>query len=70
MIQKIKADTVEMKPSSRQNPFIRFEQNKVLHRLALEVETVSKAFDHPIITKFSTMIDAGDKVAIIGGNGG
>ena len=69
MIQKIKADTVEMKPSSRQNPFIRFEQNKVLHRLALEVETISKAFDHPIITKFSTMIDAGDKVAIIGGNG-
>lgn len=69
MIQKIKDDTVEMKPSSRQNPFIRFEQNKVLHRLALEIETVSKAFDKPIISKFSTMIDAGDKVAIIGGNG-
>jgi ATPase subunit of ABC transporter with duplicated ATPase domains len=69
MIQKIKADTVEMKPSSRQNPYIIFEQNKVLHRLALEVEHISKAFDRPIINKFSTMVDAGDKIAIIGGNG-
>jgi ATPase subunit of ABC transporter with duplicated ATPase domains len=69
MIQKIKEDTVEMKPSSRQNPFIRFEQNKVLHRLALEVETINKAFDEPIITKFSAMVEAGEKIAIIGGNG-
>lgn len=69
MIQKIKADTVEMKPSSRQNPFIRFEQNKVLHRLALEVESIGKTFDRPIIKDFSMMVDAGDKIAIIGGNG-
>ena len=69
MIQKIKAETVEVKPSSRQNPFIRFEQNKVLHRLALEVEQINKAFDRPIITKFSAMVDAGEKIAIIGGNG-
>ncbi|MFZ1417005.1 MAG: ABC-F family ATPase [Burkholderiaceae bacterium] len=69
MIQKIKADTVEVKPSSRQNPFIRFEQNKPLHRLAVEVEHISKSFDRPIISKFSTMIEAGDKIAIIGGNG-
>ena len=64
-----KADTVEVKPSSRQNPFIRFEQNKPLHRLAVEVEHISKTFDRPIISKFSTMIEAGDKIAIIGGNG-
>ena len=69
MIQKIKAETVEVKPSSRQNPFIRFEQNKVLHRLALEVEHVNKAFDRPIVTKFSAMVEAGEKIAIIGGNG-
>jgi ATPase subunit of ABC transporter with duplicated ATPase domains len=37
--------------------------------LALEVEHISKAFDHPIVNKFSTMVDAGDKIAIIGGNG-
>ncbi|MGA0585145.1 MAG: ATP-binding cassette domain-containing protein, partial [Castellaniella sp.] len=30
-IDRIKADTVQVKPSSRQNPYIRFEVNKVLH---------------------------------------
>lgn len=69
MIQKIKAETVEVKPSSRQNPYIVLEQNKPLHRLALEVEHISKAFDHPIITRFSAMVEAGEKIAIIGGNG-
>ncbi len=39
-IDKIKLD--EVKPSSRVNPFIRFEQAKKLYRLALEVEGVSK----------------------------
>src|SRR5690606_30415018 len=29
-IGRLKADTIEVKPSSRQNPFIRFEQKKVL----------------------------------------
>jgi ATPase subunit of ABC transporter with duplicated ATPase domains len=69
MIKKIKDETVEVKPSSRQNPYIVFEQTKPLHRLALEVEHISKTFDRPIISKFSTMVDAGDKIAIIGGNG-
>lgn len=69
MIQKIKADTVEMKPSSRQNPYMRFEQKKVLHRLALEVETISKKFDKPVIQHYSGMVEAGEKIAIIGGNG-
>ena len=69
MIKKIKDETVEVKPSSRQNPYIVFEQNKVLHRLALEVEHINKTFDRPIISQFSTMVDAGDKIAIIGGNG-
>src|SRR3546814_8635928 len=31
-IDRIKASAVEVKPSSRQNPYIRFEQNKVLDR--------------------------------------
>ncbi|MDD1642804.1 MAG: ATP-binding cassette domain-containing protein, partial [Methylococcaceae bacterium] len=35
-LDKIKLD--EVKPSSRVNPFIRFDQSKKLHRLALEVE--------------------------------
>lgn len=42
-IDKIQLD--EIKPSSRQNPFIRFEQEKRLYRLALEVEGLSKGYD-------------------------
>lgn len=39
-IDKIKLD--EVKASSRQNPFIRFEQDKKLFRNALEVEALPK----------------------------
>jgi ATPase subunit of ABC transporter with duplicated ATPase domains len=39
-IDKIKLD--EVKASSRQNPFIRFEQDKKLFRNALEVEALAK----------------------------
>ncbi|MBV4395679.1 ABC-F family ATPase [Advenella alkanexedens] len=68
-IDRIKSEAVEVKPSSRQNPYIRFEQEKVLHRLAVTVEKVSKAFDAPVINNFSAMIEAGQKIAIIGANG-
>jgi len=68
-IDRIKADQVEVKPSSRQNPYIRFEQNKVLHRQAVAVENLSKSYDRPIIRSFSAMIEAGEKIAIIGANG-
>ena len=68
-IDRIKASAVEVKPSSRQNPYIRFEQNKVMHRQALTVENISKAYDAPVITNFSAMVEAGEKIAIIGANG-
>jgi ATPase subunit of ABC transporter with duplicated ATPase domains len=68
-IDRIKADQVVVKPSSRQNPYIRFEQNKVMHRLAVTVENLSKAYDSPVIRNFSAMVDAGEKIAIIGANG-
>lgn len=68
-IDRIKAETVDVKPSSRQNPYIRFEQNKVLHRLAVTAENISKSYDAPVINAFSAMIEAGQKVAIIGANG-
>ena len=68
-IDRIKAGTVEVKPSSRQNPYIRFEQKKVMHRLAVTVENISKSYDHPVIKPFSAMVEAGEKVAIIGANG-
>jgi ATPase subunit of ABC transporter with duplicated ATPase domains len=68
-IDRIKAGSIEVKPSSRQNPYIRFEQNKVLHRLAVTVESIAKSYDHPVIRPFSAMIEAGEKIAIIGANG-
>jgi len=68
-IDRIKAEAVEVKPSSRQNPFIRFEQNKVMHRLAVTIESITKTYDHPVIKNFSAMVEAGEKIAIIGANG-
>lgn len=68
-IDRIKASAVEVKPSSRQNPYMRFEQSKVLHRLAVTLDKVTKSYDHPVIKPFSAMVEAGQKVAIIGANG-
>ncbi|MBD3756299.1 MAG: ATP-binding cassette domain-containing protein, partial [Gammaproteobacteria bacterium] len=42
LIDKIQLE--EVKPSSRVNPFIRFEQEKKLFRLALEIEHLSKTY--------------------------
>ena len=66
-IEKIKVEDV--KPSSRANPFVRFDGEKKLHRLAVEVQSISKTYDHPIFKNFSIMVEAGEKVAIIGANG-
>ena len=69
LIDRIKSEQVEVKPSSRQNPFIRFEQNKVMHRLAVTLDKVAKSYDRPVIQPFSAMVEAGEKIAIIGANG-
>lgn len=69
MIDKI--EIAEFKPSSRQYPFIRFEYDdkEKLHRNALEVEKLSHGYDKPLFNDFNIMIEAGEKVAIIGENG-
>lgn len=67
-LEKIKLD--EVKPSSRVNPFIRFDQTKKLHRLALEVQNVRKGYsDTPLFQNLNLMIPVGERVAIIGPNG-
>jgi len=66
-IEKIKVE--DIKPSSRQNPFIRFEFEKKLHNLAVEVEGVTKTYDRKIINGLTMAIQAGERVAIIGENG-
>ncbi|MFT6910327.1 MAG: ATPase subunit of ABC transporter with duplicated ATPase domains, partial [Oleiphilaceae bacterium] len=55
--------------SSRQTPFIRFEQNKKLHRLALEVTGLSKSYDNELYRDLNLMVEVGERVAIIGQNG-
>ena len=66
-IDKIQLD--EIKPSSRQNPFIRFEQDKKLHRIALEVEGLTQAFDEELFRDLNLQVAVGERVAIIGPNG-
>ncbi|GHY12944.1 ABC-F family ATPase [Vibrio cholerae] len=66
-IDKIKLD--EVKASSRQNPFIRFEQSKELFRNALIVENLSQGFDHALFSNFNAIFEVGERVAIIGENG-
>ena len=70
-IEKIKVEDV--KPSSRQYPWIRFEYDEKdkLHRLACEIEKLTFGYDpkQPVIRNFNYALEAGDKVAVIGENG-
>jgi len=67
MIDKIKVE--DIKPSSRAYPFVRFEGEKKLHRLAVEVDNISKSYDRTLFKNFSIMVEAGERIAIIGANG-
>ncbi|ULJ63841.1 ABC-F family ATPase [Wielerella bovis] len=68
---KIKAEMVEVKPSTRQNPYIRFEtdEKNKLHRQAVEVENLSKLFENKLFEKLNFILEAGQRLAIIGPNG-
>ena len=67
-IEKIKLE--DIKPSSRVNPFIRFEQAKKLYRLAIEVNDLAKGFDDkPLFSDLNMLVEVGERIAIIGPNG-
>jgi ATPase subunit of ABC transporter with duplicated ATPase domains len=67
MIEKIKVE--DIKPSSRAYPFVRFEGEKKLHRLAVEADSISKKYDRTLFNNFSIMVEAGERIAVIGANG-
>lgn len=67
-IDKIQLE--EVKASSRQNPFIRFEQEKKLFRNALELEGVTNGYDQaPLFKNLNLLLEVGEKMAVIGANG-
>jgi ATPase subunit of ABC transporter with duplicated ATPase domains len=70
-IEKLKVEDV--KPSSRQYPFIRFrvDPKEKLYRLALDAKGLAKGYERgkPLFGKLDLAIEAGEKVAIIGPNG-
>ncbi len=69
-LEKIKLE--EVRPSSRQNPYIRFEQRKKLYHSAVTVEKLSFRYpDAPadVLRNINFTVRAGDRVAIIGANG-
>lgn len=72
LIDKLKPEDV--KPSSRQYPWIRFDYDErdKLHRQAVEVENLTFAYEESerkIFNNLSFTITAGERVAIIGENG-
>ncbi len=68
-IEKLKVEDV--KPSSRQYPFIRLlvDDKEKLHRVAVEAKGLSKKYDRPLFQDVDLTIEAGERVAIIGPNG-
>ncbi|MEI8647537.1 ABC-F family ATPase [Paraglaciecola sp. Hal342] len=66
-MNKIKLD--DIKPSSRQTPFIRFEQTKKLHRNALEVTGLKKSYEKELYNGLDLMVEVGERIAVIGENG-
>ena len=69
-LEKIKIE--EIRPSSRQNPYIRFEQGKKLYRSAVTVEKLSFTYpgtDVEVLDNVNFNVEAGERIAIIGPNG-
>jgi ATPase subunit of ABC transporter with duplicated ATPase domains len=69
-IEKIKIE--EVRPSSRQNPYIRFEQAKKLYRSAFSVEGLRFRYpntESDVLSNINFNVEAGERIAIIGPNG-
>lgn len=67
-IDKIQLE--DIKPSSRVSPYIRFNQEKKLHRQAVTIESLECGFDgESLFIGNDMIIPAGTRLAVIGENG-
>ncbi len=69
-LEKIKLE--EIKPSSRQNPYLRFEQGRKLYRSTVSVEKLTFGYpdsDVTVLRNVSFNVEAGERIAIIGPHG-
>jgi ATPase subunit of ABC transporter with duplicated ATPase domains len=71
-IEKIRIEDV--KPSSRQNPYLRFEVDpkQKLHRHAVEIEHLAKGWPgqpRELFANLGLILEAGERLAIVGPNG-
>ena len=65
-----KIQLADIKRSSRVSPYIRFTQEKKLHRQALTLEALGHGFDEgPLFSNAGLMLNAGSRLAILGENG-
>jgi ATPase subunit of ABC transporter with duplicated ATPase domains len=62
--------TTELARSNIQRPYIKFTTKRPSGKVPLEFEAVSKAFgSHAVITKFSAVVNRGERVVLAGRNG-
>jgi ATPase subunit of ABC transporter with duplicated ATPase domains len=64
-----KIEVVEMKPSSRVSPYIRFAAKRRLGDSVIKVAGISKGYDRCLFKDFSCTIGPKERIAIIGKNG-
>src|SRR5467141_880519 len=62
--------TTDLARSNIQRPYIKFTMNRPSGRVALEAKGVSKAFGSTkVVTNFSTIVNRGEKIVLVGRNG-
>jgi ATPase subunit of ABC transporter with duplicated ATPase domains len=70
LIEKLKTQSVEVKPSSRVSPYIRFKMAKPLGKDVIIAKSISKSYGSlKVFENITLSINKGEKVAIIGTNG-